>query len=99
MILFTVYGYLQPYKTRGSNYLNIVIMMSFMTLLMLRASPYLQDNINVVQLASSGTTLTSIPCTSDDVVVTPFSVLLATVYYIPLVIATVCLVVWTVHSV
>ena len=96
MILFTLCGYIQPYKTSSSNYLNAVVMMLFMILLMLRASLYLQDNLNIVQSVSNGTILTSIPsCDSDDMVVTPFSILLATVYYLPLIIALVCLVVWS----
>ena len=96
MILFTLCGYIQPYKTSSSNYLNAVIMILFMILLMLRASSYLQDNLNSVLLASNGT---SIPfCDSNDEVATPFSILLATEYYLPLLIALVYVVIWITHS-
>ena len=87
MILFTLYGYIQPYKTSSSNYLNVVLVISFMILLMLRSNSYLQDNLNIVQSVLNGPTLTSVPsCNSDNVVATPFSILLATLYYLPLVV-------------
>ena len=92
MTLFALSGYIQPYKTSTSNHLNLVIMMSLMLLLMLRANPYLQDDLNTVP-RSNGTTLTHIPpCDSDDVVVTPFSILLAAVYYLPLLMAIIALI-------
>ena len=95
MILFALYGYIQPYETRSSNYLNFFIMLSFMILLMLKANPSLYDHFNIIQSASNGTTVTSIPsCDSDDVIVTPFSILLAIVYYLPLLIALVLLILW-----
>ena len=91
MILFTMNGYIQPYKTRGSNYLNAVILISFMVLLMLQANSYLKDSLNVIH---NGTMLTSIPsCYSNDVIATPFSILLAIVYYLPLLIVITYLVV------
>ena len=92
-MLLTLHGYIQPHKTSGSNYLNTVIIILFMILLMLRADPYLQDNLESVSIQG-----TSIPsCDSDDMVATPLSILLATVYYSSLLVALICLVVWIVH--
>ena len=95
MILFTLYGYIQPYKTSISNYINFVIILSFMILLMLRANAYLQDHFNTIQSVPNSAILTSIPsCDSDDVIVTQFSILLAIMYYLPLLIALILLIVW-----
>ena len=92
MTLFALSGYIQPYKTSATNHLNVVIMISFMILLMLRANLYLQDNLNTVP-QSNGTMLTHIPsCDSDNIVVTPFSILLAVVYYLPFLIAIIVLI-------
>ena len=94
-MLFALYGYIQPYNTRSSNYLNFVANLLFMILLMLRANPYLQDHFNTIQSASSRTILTSIPsCDSDDVVVITFSILLCIMYYLTLLIALVLLILW-----
>ena len=93
MTLILLYGYCNPYKEKIANILEIVLLLIFLILLMLRISPPLQDMLEMVPSSKE----TSIPSCSSNIptVVTNFSSVLLALYYFPVIIGIILLCTWS----
>ena len=90
VVLVAIYGYLTPYKQHFTNWLELVMLTWFTILIMLLSNPLLQDTLTYTSEFTS-----SIPqCDGTNTVVTMFALLLAVFYYIPVLVALVCVSLW-----
>ena len=94
MILILLYGYLNPYKGRLYNILELSILILFLFLLLLRANSQLDD---ILQQAPHNTSVSIPSCGTDIDPVTSFASMLAVFYYIPLFIGLVCVCIWSTY--
>ena len=91
MILILLYGYLNPYKGRLSNILELSILILFLFLLLLRGNSRLDD---ILQKPPHNTSVSIPSCGTDIDPVTSFASMLAVFYYIPLSIGLICVCIW-----
>ena len=96
MILILLYGYLNPYKGRLNNILELFILILFLFLLLLRANSQLND---ILQKAPHNTSVSIPSCGTDIDPVTSFASMLAVFYYTPLLIGLVCVCIWSTYIV
>lgn len=90
VVLVAIYGYLAPYKQQISNWIELITLSWFVVLLLLQSNPLLKDTLTYTSHSTS-----SIPqCDDANTVVTKFALLLAVLYYIPVLVALVCMCVW-----
>lgn len=92
MVLLAAYGYLMPYKQRAATWLEVIILVDFLILLLLRNNPILQE---ILSNFPAPTSTTCLPLSTT--VITPFAGLLSPFYYLPLLIGSCAIVVWIVH--
>ena len=90
VVLVAIYGYLTPYKQQISNWIELGTLSWFVVLLLLQSNPLLQDTLTYTSQSTS-----SIPqCDDANTVVTNFALLLEVFYYIPVLVALVCMCIW-----
>ncbi len=94
MILVVLYGYCKPYANEFVNIIEVVTLITFLMLLILRVNHFIQDMLQVI----IDTPLTSIPSCSgvEFTTVTIFAGILLVIYYTPVVFGLLCLSVWIV---
>ena len=94
MILILLYGYLNPYKGKLNNILELSILILFLFLILLRANSLLDDKL---QKAPHNTSVSIPSCGTEIDTVTSFASMLAVFYYIPLFIGLVCVCMWSTY--
>ena len=92
MVLLAAYGYLMPYKQRTANWLEVIILVDFLILLLLRNNPILQE---ILSNFPAPTNATCLPLSTTAI--THFAALLSPLYYLPLLIGCCAIVVWIIH--
>ena len=92
MVLLATHGYFMPYKHRAANLLEVITLVDFLILLLLRNNPILQETLSGFPEFTSATCL---PLSAT--VITPFAALLTLFYYLPVLIGCCAIVVWLVH--
>ena len=96
MILILLYGYLNLYKGRLNNILELSTLILFLFLILLRANSLLDDKL---QKAPHNTSVSIPSCGSDIDPVTSFASMLAVFYYIYLLIGLVYVCIWSTYIV
>ena len=86
-IVFTVYGFIQPYKSRVANVLEMLVQINFIVLLLLESTSFLRDIYNVFPLpqvtVEQSLNVTDV-CTDGRSGVSVITSILLPFYYSPL---------------
>ena len=80
----TVYGYVQPYRSRLANLLEIAVNINFLLLLLINATSFFHDDMFIFSSADMVFNNTSSGCTGSIAGVAHVSWLLTPFYYFPL---------------
>ena len=92
MIVLLTYSYARPFKTKAVNYLETGLLITFLILLKLRSSPFFQDTFS---FTTGQRNYTSVPsCDGGAVVISSLATILSVVYYLPVLVGLVFLVIF-----
>ena len=87
-IVFCIYGLVQPYKSRVTNIIEMLIQVTFIILLTLESTSFLRDIYNVFPLpqvrVGNGANVTMDVCTDGRSGVSVITSILLPFYYLPL---------------
>ena len=81
IIFLTLYGYVGPHKKKLHNFSEMIIMLWLIVLLMVSINPQLQETM--IRASKNSTSIPS--CSNESQTITDLSVLLAVLYYLPVV--------------
>ncbi|XP_019851462.1 PREDICTED: uncharacterized protein LOC109581625 [Amphimedon queenslandica] len=82
MVFLTLFGYVGPHKKKLHNFSEMIVMLWLIVLLMVSINPQLHET-----MIKASKNSTSIPnCSNESQAITDLSVLLAVLYYFPVVI-------------
>ena len=101
MVLTAIYGYVQPFREKAVNILEVVLSVDTIILLLLRRAQTFRDELGMTSVAytiSQGNTSSS-DCIEDSGSITGFSWLLFPFYYLPLVISCIVAVAWSIFQI
>ena len=93
-LTIAVYGFLQPYKSRWANAMEILLQIDFLLLLMLRTTPIIQDQYLKFPSPPPSPGADGDRCYSGVTGVAKISWILTPFYYIPLLVLAVTAVVY-----
>ena len=93
MIGISIYSYARPYKAWIVNYLEIGLLIIFLTVLKLQISPFLQDTFGLNVNHQNDTSFPACDDSGDGITVLKLAVILNFVYNIPIVVGLICLLV------
>ncbi len=93
MVLIAILSYLQPYDGLYSNLLEVTLSVTTLTMLLLRNTETVLDELQIVHSSNSST---SRECENTTEGVTSMTALLSVFYYFPLLVLLIAAAVWAV---
>ena len=96
MMTLALYGFVQPYKEKVANMLEVIFSIDTIVLLLLQETSTINDAIGILSISYSTLNSSSDDCISEFSSITPFTWLLFPFYYMSLLITSVTLAVWSI---
>ncbi len=97
MVIIAVCSYCQPYKQLFVNVLDLLLSCDILVMLMLRNTPYLEEQYQVFEETEVDTTMDEV-CSERFTEITKMVIILAPFYYIPLVLGVAVLTCWLLYQ-
>ncbi len=97
MVIIAVGSYCQPYKQLFVNVLDLLLACDILVMLMLRNTPYLEDQYQVFEETEVGTTMDDELCSERFTEITKMVLVLTPFYYVPLAVGVAVLTCWLLY--